>query len=58
MGFIDSVQSTFNRGVAAAGRTTDSVKLKAQMSDALKGRQSFAAQLRASLYELREEVRW
>lgn len=52
MGFIDSVQSTFNRGVAAAGRTTDSVKLKAQMTDALKRRQNLAAQLGASLYEL------
>ena len=55
MGFIDSVQSTFNRGVAAAGRTTDSVKLKAQMTDALKRRQSFAAQLGASLYELTKD---
>ena len=52
MGFLDSMQSTFNRGVAAAGRTTDSVKLKAQMTDALKRRQSFAAQLGASLYDL------
>lgn len=52
MGFLDSVQSTFNRGVAAAGRTTDTVKLKAQMADALKRRQNLAAQLGASLYEL------
>lgn len=52
MGFLDSVQSTFNRGVAAAGRTTDTVKLKAQMTDALKRRQNLAAQLGASLYEL------
>ena len=36
MGFLDNVQSTFNRGVAAAGRTTDTVRLKAQMADALK----------------------
>ncbi len=55
MGFLDSVQSTFNRGVAAAGRTTDSVKLKSQMSDALKRRQNLAAQLGASLYELTKD---
>lgn len=52
MGFFDSVQSTFNRGVAAAGRTSDQVKLKGQMSDANRRRQNLAAQLGASLYEL------
>lgn len=52
MGFLDNVQSTFNRGVAAAGRTTDTVRLKAQMADALKRRQNLAAQLGASLYDL------
>lgn len=52
MGFLDNVQSTFNRGVAAAGRTTDTVRLKAQMADALKRRQNLAAQLGANLYDL------
>lgn len=52
MGFFDSVQSTFNRGVAAAGRTSDQVRLKGQMSDANRRRQNLAAQLGASLYEL------
>ena len=55
MSFLESVQSTFNRGVAAAGRTTDSVKLKGQMSDANKRRQSLAAQLGASLYDLTKD---
>ncbi len=52
MGFLDNVQSTFNRGVAAAGRTTDSVRLRAQMADAVKRRQNLAAQLGASLYDV------
>lgn len=52
MGFLDSVQSSFNRGVAGASRTASTVKLKAQMTDALKRRQGLAAQLGASLYEL------
>lgn len=52
MGFLDNVQSTFNRGVTAAGRTTDTVRLKAQMADALKRRQNLAAQLGANLYDL------
>ena len=55
MGFLDSVQSTFNRGVAAAGRTGDQVRLKGQMNDANKRRQNLAAQLGASLYDLTKD---
>ena len=51
MGLFDDVQASLNRGVAATGRTARTVKLKAQMSDALKRRQGLAAQLGASLYE-------
>lgn len=34
MGFLDSLQSSVNRGVAATGRATSTMKLKAQMSEA------------------------
>lgn len=51
MGFLDDIQSSFNRGMAATSRATSSVKLKAQMADALHRRQQLAAQLGASLYE-------
>lgn len=51
MGFFDDVQAQLNRGVAATGRAAQTVKLKSQMSDALKRRQQLAAQLGASLYE-------
>lgn len=52
MGFFDSVQSSLNRGMAGASRTASTVRLKGQMSEALKRRQALAAQLGASLYEL------
>lgn len=52
MGFLDSLQSSVNRGVAATGRATSTMKLKAQMSEALKRRQALAAQLGASLYDV------
>ncbi len=55
MGFLDDVQSTFNRGVAGASRTASVVKLKGQLNDALKRRQGLAAQLGASLYEQTKE---
>lgn len=55
MGFFDSVTSTFNRGVAAAGRTGDQVRLKGQMNDANKRRQNLAAQLGASLYDITKD---
>ena len=55
MGFFDDVQSTFNRGVAATGRTARIVKLKSGLNDAIKRRQSFTAQLGASLYEVTRE---
>lgn len=51
MGFLDSLQSSVNRGMAATGRATSTMKLKAQMSEALKRRQALAAQLGASLYD-------
>ena len=51
MGLFDSFQTSINRGASAAGRATSTMRLKAQMSDALKRRQGLAAQLGASLYE-------
>lgn len=51
MGFLDSVQSSFNRAGAAVGRSTTTLQLKSQMNEALKRRQNLAAQLGASLYE-------
>ncbi len=55
MGFLDSLQSSVNRGVAATNRATSTMKLKAQMSEALKRRQALAAQLGASLYEVTKD---
>ncbi|MEE1373696.1 MAG: zinc ribbon domain-containing protein [Parolsenella sp.] len=51
MGFLDSLQSSVNSATAAASRATSTLKLKSQMSEALKRRQGYAAQLGASLYE-------
>ena len=51
MGLLDDLQGSFNRGVAATGRTARQVKLKSQMSDAMKRRQGLAAQLGANLYD-------
>lgn len=50
-GFLDNAQSYLNRGVAGANRSASTLKLRAQMSDALKRRQELAAQLGASLYD-------
>ena len=55
MGFLDNVTNTFNRGAAAADRTTRSLKLKGQLSDIAKRRQELATQLGASLYEVTKE---
>ena len=55
MGFLDSLQSSVNRGMAATGRATSTMKLKAQMSEALKRRQALAAQLGASLYDVTQD---
>ena len=55
MGFLDSLQSSVNRGVAATGRATSTMKLKAQMNEALKRRQALAAQLGASLYDVTKD---
>lgn len=51
MSFFDDLQNSINRGVAGANRTGNTIKLKAQLSEALKRRQTLAAQLGASLYE-------
>ena len=51
MGFLDNVQSSINRGVAGANRSANAMKLKSQLSDAMKRRQALAAQLGASLYD-------
>ena len=56
MGFLDSLQSSVNRGMAATGRATSTMKLKAQMSEALKRRQALAAQLGASLYDVTKDA--
>ena len=55
MGLFDNVQSAVNRGAAAAERTSRSAKLKMQLNESLKRRQSLAAQLGASLYETTKE---
>ena len=51
MGFFYGIQSSLNRGVAGANRSVETLRLKAQLSDALKRRQQLAAQLGASLYD-------
>ena len=52
MGFLDNVTSAVNRGTAAAGRSAEKVKLKAQIGEVTKRRQGLVAQLGASLYEV------
>ena len=52
MGFLDNVQSSINRGMAGANRSANAMKLKSQLSDAMKRRQALAAQLGASLYDV------
>ena len=51
MGILDNITSSVNKGIAATNRATTTMKLKAQMNDAIKRRQNLAAQLGASLYE-------
>lgn len=51
MSFFDDLQNSINRGVAGANRTGNTLKLKAQLSEAMKRRQTLAAQLGASLYD-------
>lgn len=51
MSFFDDLQNSINRGVAGANRTGNTIKLKAQLSEAMKRRQTLAAQLGASLYD-------
>ena len=51
MGLFDSISTTINRGASAAERTAKKLKLKNQINDVMRRRQSFAAQLGASLYE-------
>lgn len=50
MGFLDDVQSTIDKGTAAATRATRAVQLKAQLADAAKRREGACAQLGAALY--------
>ena len=52
MGFLDNLSSSVNRGVASAGRTTETFRLKNQLNDINKQRQALSAQLGASLYEM------
>lgn len=56
MGFLDDVQASLNRGVAGANRGVESMRLKSQMSDAMRRRQQLAAQLGASLYEATKDI--
>lgn len=51
MGLFDNVQQAMNRGVATAGRTANSTKLKMQQADIARQRKELAAQLGAALYE-------
>lgn len=51
MGFLDDISATFNRGAAATGRTAKTIKLKGQIADVNRRRQSLAAQLGALLYD-------
>lgn len=51
MGFFDDISATFNRGADAAGRTAKTIKIKGQIADVNRRRQSFAAQLGALLYD-------
>lgn len=51
MGFLDSIQGTFNRGTAAAGRATRAMRLNQRVNEINRERQKLAAQLGASLYE-------
>lgn len=55
MGFLDDIQSSLNKGVAATERAATTVKLKAQLSDFARRRQDLAAQLGASLYEITKD---
>ena len=52
MGFLDSVQNSFNRAAASTGRATTTLQLRGRIEDALKRRQQLVAQLGASLYEV------
>lgn len=52
MGLLDDISATLNRGTEAAGRTARTMKLKSQIADITRRRQSLAAQLGASLYEV------
>lgn len=55
MSFFDDLQNSINRGVAGANRTGSTIKLKAQLSEAMKRRQTLAAQLGASLYDVTKD---
>lgn len=52
MGFLDSVQNSFNRAAASTGRATTTLQIRGRIEDALKRRQQLVAQLGASLYEV------
>ena len=51
MGFFDDAKSMFDRGAAAAERTTRTARLKMQINDIASKRKELAAQLGASLYD-------
>lgn len=55
MGLFDDISARFNRGADAAGRTARSLKLKGQIAEVNKRRQSLAAQLGAIMYERLKE---
>ena len=56
MGFLDSVSNTFNKAAGAADRGTKTMKLKGQINDINKRRESLAGQLGALLFEKAKEL--
>lgn len=55
MGFLDNIQSTMNRGTAAAERTARKMKINQRLNEITRERQKLATQLGASLYEATRE---
>lgn len=55
MGLLDDIQISLNKGVAATERAATAVRLRAQLSDAVRRRQELVAQLGASLYDATKE---
>lgn len=52
MGFVDDIQSSFQREVDSAGRSVEIAQLKVKIKEVQSRRKELAAQLGASLYEV------